>query len=253
MKVLVSNDDGIFAPGVYTLVSVLREFAEVMVVCPDGQRSGFGHSISVSKPIRPQKVSLMEDVTAYQVNGSPVDCIKVALEKLCSESPDMVISGMNAGANVGQDVYYSGTIGAAREGAMYGLPAMAFSLSRDQHGALNFDQSNVLLKYVFDKLLNFSIPRHYFLNINLPAVAYESLKGVKVVNPEVTNKKFDYMDLKDPKGRPAYWLSNRYLRMDYFDGESDYQSVLDGFITISVVDIRIGDQALNTDIYHLFT
>ena len=221
MNILVSNDDGIFAPGVYTLVSVLKNFAQVTVVCPDSQKSGFGHSITVSKPIRPRKVNLMEDVLAYQVDGTPADCIKIALEKLCPSMPDLVISGVNAGANVGQDIYYSGTIGAAREAAMYGIPAMAFSLARDDREQLDFEKSKTILYALLEKLLTLSIPKHEFLNINLPCLSNEELQGIKVVQPEVTNKKFDYMEVKDPKKNTAFWLSNRYLSMDNNTGEAD--------------------------------
>ena len=252
MKVLVSNDDGIFAPGVDTLVSVLKEFAQVIVVCPESQKSGFGHSITVSKPIRPRKVNLMEGVEAYQVDASPADCIKIALEVLCDSKPDLIISGMNAGANVGQDIYYSGTIGAAREAALYGIGAMAFSLGRNAQEKLDFVSSKKILHMLFDKLLSLQIPPYHFLNVNIPAMDLATMRGVKVVQPEVTNKKFDYMSIKDPKSNQAYWLSNRYLRMDAMDIETDYQALKDGFVTISALDARVTEPAFTDVIKNIF-
>ena len=253
MKVLVSNDDGIYAQGLYTLVSVLKDMSQVTVVCPDRQRSGAGHSISVESPLKVSKVDLMAEVDAYQVNGTPADCIKVGLEVICPQKPDLIISGMNAGANVGQDVYYSGTIGAAREGALYGIPAIAFSLARDQQESLNFEDSVPLLRMILNYLIDFPLPKDYILNVNLPAVDEEELKGIKVVNPELSQKKFDFLHLNNPKGQPVYWLNNRYNRMEDVAGDSDYQLLRQAYITISPIPCFIDQSSLCQTIQEYIT
>lgn len=251
MKLLVTNDDGIFAEGVYTLLETLKAYGDLTVVCPNQQKSGFGHSITVSRPMHLEEVDLMEGVQAYQLDGSPVDCVKVALDHILESKPDLIISGINAGANVGQDIYYSGTIGASREAVLYGLPAIAISLARDQEGQTNFKQAKDLLASLIDKLLAYKIPNHYLLNVNLPALSLEEYKGVQVLNPEVTQKKFDVLE-EVQEGERVFRLSNNYQEMSDYQGQADYYQVKAGYVTISPVPVRVVEDQLCQEIQKIF-
>ncbi|WP_164470892.1 5'/3'-nucleotidase SurE [Vaginisenegalia massiliensis] len=251
MRFLVTNDDGIYAPGLKTLVSVLKEFGQVTVVCPDGQRSGYGHSISVSHPLSVEEVHLLPDVEAYHVNGTPADCVKLALEKLCHHRPDWLISGMNAGANVGQDVFYSGTIGAAREGALNGVASLAVSLARNEEGDLNFDQSMPILHHSLAKLLTLKIPTATFLNLNIPACPAAQVQGYRFAPLGLDEMKFSFKSYHDPKGRPVYWLRNLYQQLDS-DQETDYGLLHQGFVTVSAVQVDTNHETLNHEFQRVF-
>ncbi|MGX7109671.1 5'/3'-nucleotidase SurE [Facklamia miroungae] len=238
MRILISNDDGVYAPGVLMLISLLEEIADLTVVCPESQRSGYSHGISVANPVGLTPVFLKKGISSYSVDGTPVDCIKLALETLYSEKPDWVISGINAGANVGQDIFYSGTVAAAREATLYGIPAIAMSLARDGQNKLDYTNVNLVLKDLLPKLLSLKVNDFYFLNLNIPTLGILKPDPIRVVNPEIINKKFDFFRLKNPKGQEVYWLSNRYHRMDTYQGESDYQLLKEGYITLSPISVQ---------------
>ncbi len=210
MQILLTNDDGIYAEGLYKLYIQLRKLGRVYIVAPERERSATGHGITVHKPLRANPVALDNEhrCKAWAVSGTPADCVKLALEALLPEPPDIVISGINWGANVGTDVLYSGTVSAAIEGAIAGLKSMAVSLDvRDNEP--NFSFAGEFVLKLLKKYIEFDIPPDTLLNVNIPDVAGEKIKGVSAT--KIAKRR--YIDAvekrKDPRGRSYFWLSGR--------------------------------------------
>lgn len=237
MKALISNDDGINSLGLLTLTNILKQFAEVVVVAPDYQRSGASHSITLDRPLKVGQVNLCQGVQAYQVNGSPVDCVKLGIEHLCSSQPDLVVSGINAGANLGQDLFYSGTLAIAREAQLYQIPAFALSMARDQDNLVHFSRIESSLQKLIQYLLANFKTFEGFLNINFPSMENQPIQGLKVVPMDLSIKKFDFKVMQDPKNRQVFWLRNRYQDIEPNQVKSDYHYIKSGYITASPLNL----------------
>jgi 5'-nucleotidase len=212
MNILVSNDDGILALGVRTLATTLATAGhQVTVVCPDRERSATGHGLTMHKPLRAEQADdiFPLDIRAWSCSGTPSDCVKLALGALLESPPDVVVSGINHGANLGSDVLYSGTVSAAMEGAMEGIPAIAVSLTHyvPESFALAAAFIGELLSPQSQLLLTPSL----LLNINVPALAPEQIKGAKVTRQGI-RRYFDQFEKRtDPRGKTYYWLAGEVL------------------------------------------
>lgn len=212
MKLLISNDDGIFAPGIRALANTLSQAGhQVTVVCPDRERSATGHGLTLHKPIRAEPVEGMfhPGIQAWACSGTPSDCVKLALGALMETPPEVVLSGINQGSNLGTDILYSGTVSAAMEGVIEGIPAIALSLAsftcQDFQPAAEFAQS--LLKTLTHYPLNMPM----LLNVNVPAVAAEHIQGV-VIARQGLKRYFDLFEKRiDPRGKTYYWLAGEVL------------------------------------------
>ena len=165
-SILISNDDGIFAPGIYALWQAMSEIGETIVVAPNTEKSAVGHAITISDPIRIEEVTRSNGFKGYAVNGTPADSVKIAVKSIMKEKPDIIISGINAGANVGQSLLYSGTISAASEGTLLGIPSIAISL--DALRDMDFSTSKVVAKKIVNKVLEYGLPNETLLNVNIP-------------------------------------------------------------------------------------
>jgi 5'-nucleotidase len=212
MDILVSNDDGIFAQGMRTLVIALAAAGHrVTVVCPDRERSATGHGLTMHKPIRAEAIESVfpEGVNAWSCSGTPADCVKLALGALLDGFPDLVISGINHGANLGTDILYSGTVSAAMEGVMEGIPAIAVSLtSYTQHTFK--PAANFICDLVTPKLLA-DMPVPLLLNVNVPALTADEIKGAKVTRQGI-RRYFDQFEKRvDPRGKTYYWLAGEVV------------------------------------------
>jgi 5'-nucleotidase len=212
MKLLVSNDDGIFALGIRTLANSLAEAGhQVTVVCPDRERSATGHGLTLHKPIRAEQVEAVfhPSISAWACSGTPSDCVKLALGALLSEPPDMVLSGINHGANLGTDVLYSGTVSAAMEGVMEGIPSIAFSLS--SFSAQVFQPAANFAKTLVAQLSEAPLPEVILLNVNVPAVPETEIVGVMMTRQGL-RRYFDQFEKRvDPRGKTYYWLAGEVL------------------------------------------
>jgi 5'-nucleotidase len=212
MKLLVSNDDGIFALGIRTLANSLAEAGhQVTVVCPDRERSATGHGLTLHKPIRAEHVEAVfhPSIAAWACSGTPSDCVKLALGALLSEPPDMVLSGINHGANLGTDVLYSGTVSAAMEGVMEGIPSIAFSLS--SFSAQVFQPAANFAKTLVAQLSEAPLPEVILLNVNVPAVPETEIVGVMMTRQGL-RRYFDQFEKRvDPRGKTYYWLAGEVL------------------------------------------
>ncbi|HSM81464.1 MAG TPA: 5'/3'-nucleotidase SurE [Nodosilinea sp.] len=208
MNILVSNDDGIFALGMRTLATTLAAAGHrVTVVCPDRERSATGHGLTMDRPIRAEMIESVftGDILAWSCSGTPADCVKLALGALMTTPPDVVVSGINHGANLGSDVVYSGTISAAMEGMMEGIPAIAVSLTSFTQGS--FDPAAEFIRDLLADRDRFTGGRPMLLNVNVPAVAATAIKGAKITRQGI-RRYFDQFEKRlDPRGKTYYWLA----------------------------------------------
>ena len=210
MKLLISNDDGIFAAGIRTLADTLAAKGhDVTVVCPDRERSATGHGITMHRPIRAEQVTSVyhPNTKAWACSGTPADCVKLALDALLDAPPDFVLSGINHGANLGNDVLYSGTVSAAMEGLLEGIPSLALSLASFTHP--NFQPAADYACQLLPQLAQLSQP--LLLNLNVPSVASEQIKGVMVARLGVRRYRDLFEKRIDPRGKTYYWLAGEVL------------------------------------------
>ncbi|BAT54038.1 stationary phase survival protein SurE [Nostoc sp. NIES-3756] len=212
MKLLISNDDGISALGIRTLANALAEAGhDVTVVCPDRERSATGHGLTLHQPIRAEIVESIfhPSIKAWACDGTPSDCVKLAIWALLDSPPDLVLSGINQGANLGTEILYSGTVSAAMEGMIEGIPSIAFSLT--SHISKDFQPAAKFATILVEQLATKPIPDLMLLNVNIPAVSWEEIAGVKFTRQGV-RRYVDVFDQRtDPRGKTYYWLTGEVL------------------------------------------
>ncbi|MDQ0208498.1 5'/3'-nucleotidase SurE [Alkalicoccobacillus murimartini] len=243
MKILVTNDDGIFSPGVAALVEVLQHFGEPIVVCPDQKKSGVSHSVTLRQPLKATVVKVFgENVKSWAVNGTPADCIRLGLDVLLNEKPDFVISGMNVGATVGRDIYYSGTMAAAVEASLYHVPGMAISVDRLSAEDLKYQMPKNLLYGLLENLLNQRLLKHVFFNINLPYIDKKDCKGIYPVAPDFSVSRYKYVELNDPDGCVYYWVKDRLKQPLLYQEGMDFAKLKEGYITISPLEGKLSQR-----------
>lgn len=248
MRILVSNDDGIHARGLRILVESVKELGEVFVVAPDRERSATGHSITVHRPLRVKKTRIPGiEVESWAVDGTPADCVKLAIEDLLIEPPGLVISGINQGPNLGTDVLYSGTVSAAVEGALNGFPSVAVSLA--SYCYQDFSQAGAFIQKFIPQLVKtilpqMNVPGNLLLNINIPGTGRPL--GVKVTR--LGNRRYVNIFEKrvDPRGRIYYWMAGEPL--DTEEGAengcgTDVQAVKDNYISVTPLQLDLTDYA----------
>ena len=237
LKIMITNDDGIFEPGVEALADVLSHFGEVVIVCPDTEKSAYSHKITLGQPLKLKKIDFAPTAEDYAVNGSPADCVKLAMEVLLKEKPDIVFTGINLGPNVGRDMYYSGTIAAAQEAMLYQVPSVAVSLDTFKKENIKFGIVKQMLYRVVEVILQNKIAKNVMLNVNLPYTSKELCKGVAVVPMDLTISRYHYTALNDPQGQDFYWLKDNYQNLKVNEG-TDYQLLKEGYITVSPIDLK---------------
>jgi 5'-nucleotidase len=212
MKLLISNDDGISALGIRTLANALAQAGhDVTVVCPDRERSATGHGLTLHQPIRAEIVESIfhPSIKAWACDGTPSDCVKLALWALLESPPDLVLSGINQGANLGTEILYSGTVSAAMEGMIEGIPSIAFSLT--SHIVRDFQPAAKFATILVEQLAAKPIPDLMLLNVNIPPVQWEEIAGVKLTRQGV-RRYVDVFDKRiDPRGKTYYWLTGEVL------------------------------------------
>jgi len=212
--ILISNDDGITAPGIRHLVEVTRDLGEVVVVAPSSPQSGMGHAITIGNTIRLDQVQIFDNVLAYECSGTPADCVKLAKHHVLRDrKPDLVLSGINHGSNSSVSVLYSGTMSAAIEAALEGLPAIGFSLGDFEHQA-DFSHTTPYIRQIIDHALANELPRHLALNVNFPKKSEIPIKGVKTCRQALARWQEEFDQRKDPRGRSYFWLTGSFLNLD---------------------------------------
>ena len=234
MHVLISNDDGVDAPGIRVLAQSLGRLGRVTLVAPDRDRSGASNSLTLDQPIR---VVQLED-GVYRVAGTPTDCVHLALCGLLDDDPDIVISGINNAANLGDDVIYSGTVAAAMEGRYLGLPAIAVSLCSQGHAPRHFDSAARAAALLMERLLVDPLPADTILNVNVPDRAWDAIEGFEVTRLGNRHRAEPCIRQLDPRGRPVYWIGPPGLEQDAGPG-TDFDAVRRGFVSITPIHVDL--------------
>jgi 5'-nucleotidase len=232
MHILISNDDGYRAPGLSCLANALQTAGKVTVVAPDRDRSGASNSLTLDSPLRARTA---ENGYIY-VEGTPTDCVHLAITGLLEQEPDMVVSGINAGANLGDDVIYSGTVAAAMEGRFLGLPAIAVSLVSSQPG--HFDTAARVVLDLLERLKGEPVPAETILNVNVPDLPYDELRGWQVTRLGQRHKSEPVISQTDPRGRPIYWVGPAGSEQDAGLG-TDFHAVRNGYISVTPIHVDL--------------
>lgn len=212
--ILVVNDDGITAPGIRNLIEVVNQLGEVVVVAPDGPQSGMGHAITLNNALRADNLKIDDGPQKeYAVSGTPVDCVKLAVNVIMDRKPDLIVSGINHGSNSSINVIYSGTMSAAVEGALESIPSIGFSLL-DHSWEADFTSSKPFVKEIIQMVLKNGLPEYTCLNVNIPKATEIPYKGIKICRQARANWIEEYDRRKDPRGRDYYWLTGTFENYD---------------------------------------
>jgi 5'-nucleotidase len=246
--ILVSNDDGITSKGIFTLVNVMKELGDVVVVAPDSPQSGMGHAITVGETLRLEENNIFEGVRAYECSGTPADCVKMARHFVLrgERQPDVIVSGVNHGSNSSISVLYSGTMSAAIEGAIEGTPSIGFSLADFSHKA---DMSHITsyIKLITARVLEKGLPKGVALNVNFPAKKEDNIKGIKVCRQANAKWVEEFDQRFDPNGRRYFWMVGSFVNFDKGD-DNDEWAIANNYV--SIVPCQF-DLTAHTAIEHL--
>lgn len=230
--ILVCNDDGITSRGIFNLITVMKELGDVIVVAPDSPQSGMGHAITVGDTLRLTESTLFEGVRAYECSGTPADCVKMARHHVLkgSRQPDIVVSGINHGSNTSISVLYSGTMSAAIEGAIEGVPAIGFSLCDFSHKA-DFSHTHDVIRKITQQVLTKSLPKGVALNVNIPPKRNEPLKGIRVCRQANAKWVEDFDHRKDPHGRSYFWMTGNFVNFDKGE-DNDEWAIANNYVSV---------------------
>ena len=235
--ILVTNDDGITAPGMRTLISVMRDIGDVVVVAPDGPQSGMGHAITVNDTLYIEKVDIDGKQPEYSCSGTPADCVKLAVREILDRKPDICVSGINHGSNSSINVIYSGTMSAALEAGIEGIPAIGFSLL-DYNWNANFEHCKPFVETITRQVLENGLPDGVVLNVNLPKLEDKEIKGIKVCRQARANWVEEFDKRTNPMGRDYYWLAGKFVNMD--EGEdTDEWALANGYVSLVPVQFDL--------------
>jgi 5'-nucleotidase len=248
--ILITNDDGITAPGIRSLVDAVKDLGKIVVVAPDKAQSGMGHAITIGTPLRLHKVNVFDEIEAYQCSGTPVDCVKLAVDKILRRKPDLCLSGINHGANHSINVIYSGTMSAAVEAAIESIPSVGFSLL-DYNIEADFSGAKKYVKIIVQKLLERKRDKHMVLNVNFPAVPEELIKGIKICRQAYAKYEEDFIERNDPNGRHYYWLTGEFVNFDK-GKDTDVWALANNYVSVVPVQFDLTNYNLKTKLEKLW-
>ncbi|MFV9483190.1 5'/3'-nucleotidase SurE [Christiangramia sp. OXR-203] len=237
--ILVTNDDGITAPGIRTLIEVMKEIGDVVVVAPDSPQSGMGHAITISDTLFCEQVTIKESYKhkEYSCSGTPADCVKIATQEILDRKPDLCVSGINHGSNSSINVIYSGTMSAAVEAGIEGIPAIGFSLL-DYSLNADFEPARKYVKAIVRNTLKNGLPEGVVLNVNIPKLESGDIKGMKVCRQANAHWEEEFDKRRSPQGRDYYWLTGTFVNKD--EGkDTDEQALADGYVSIVPVQFDL--------------
>jgi 5'-nucleotidase len=236
--ILVTNDDGINASGIRTLIEVMITIGDVVVVAPDSPQSGMGHAITLDSTLYAEEVNINDGShKEYSCSGTPADCVKLAIRELLPRTPDLCVSGINHGSNSSINVIYSGTMSAALEAGIEGIPAIGFSLL-DYSWNANFEASKKYVKTITENVLKEGLPNGVVLNVNIPNISEENIKGIKICRQAKANWVEEFDKRKTPQGRDYYWLTGKFVNLD--GGKDTDESALEnGYVSVVPVQFDL--------------
>lgn len=228
--ILITNDDGIAAKGIDALIRSMIRFGDVVVVAPDKPQSGMGHAITVNHPLRMDRSKIFQDIEAYSTTGTPVDCVKLGIYEVLKRKPDLLVSGINHGANFSTNVLYSGTMSAAVEGAMENIPSIGFSLC-DFAADADFSGAQKIVEEVTELVLRNKFPHHICLNVNIPKLPANEIKGIKFCKQAAAYWDDRFEERKDPFGHSYFWLTGKFQEIET-EEDTDLHYINEGYATI---------------------
>lgn len=240
--ILITNDDGITAPGIRNLVEAVKDLGKIVVVAPDKPQSGMGHAITIGNPLRMNKVDVFEGVESWQTSGTPVDCVKLAVDKILHRKPDLCLSGINHGANHSINVIYSGTMSAAMEASIESIPSIGFSLLDYDYEA-DFEPAKHYVKKIVKSILQKKLDKHLLLNINIPSVPLDEIKGIKICRQAYAKYEEDFKERKDPHGKKYYWLTGGFVNFDN-GTDTDVWALENNYISVVPVQFDLTNYKL---------
>jgi 5'-nucleotidase len=240
--ILITNDDGITAPGIRNLVEAVKGLGQVVVVAPDKPQSGMGHAITIGVPLRLNKVDLYGDIEAWQTSGTPVDCVKLAVDKVLHRKPDICLSGINHGANHSINVIYSGTMSAAMEASIESIPSIGFSLL-DYRFEADFTAARHYVHKIVESLLKTKMDKHLLLNVNIPSVPLNEIRGIKVCRQAYAKYEEDFNERLDPQGKKYYWLTGEFVNFDKGE-DTDVWALQNNYVSVVPVQFDLTNYEL---------
>jgi len=236
--ILVTNDDGIAAPGLRTLIEVMSALGDVVVVAPDSPQSAMGHAITVNSTLFVEKVVVDKvNQLEYSCSGTPADCVKLAVDQILDRRPDLCVSGINHGSNSSINVIYSGTMSAAIEAGIEGIPSIGFSLL-DYSWNANFEPTKPFVKSIAENVLKEGLPKDVVLNVNIPNLPKEELKGIKICRQARANWEEEFDKRKNPQGRVYYWLTGKFVNLDHGE-DTDEWALQNGYVSVVPVQFDL--------------
>jgi len=247
--ILVTNDDGITAPGLRKLIAVMKTLGDVVVVAPDSPQSGMGHAVTINSTLYVEKVTIDDgDQDEYSCSGTPADCVKLAVREVLKRKPDLCVSGINHGSNSSINVIYSGTMSAALEAGIEGIPAIGFSLL-DYNWNANFNHSASFVKTIAKNVLEHGLPDGVVLNVNLPNTERSEIKGIKICRQAKANWVEEFDKRTNPMGREYYWLAGKFVNLDHGE-DTDEWALANNYVSVVPVQFDLtahhAIQRLNT-------
>lgn len=228
--ILVTNDDGIISPGIRALVEAMHQIGEVIVVAPDSPQSGMGHAITIHDPLRIEEVEVFEGIKAWQCTGTPADCVKIAIDKILHRKPDLCVSGINHGSNSSINVIYSGTMSAAMEAAIDGIPAAGFSLLNYSFDA-DMTGAKYYAEHIARQILENGLPKGSLLNVNIPDLPLEKIGGIKICRQADARWVEEFDERFDPSGKRYFWLTGKFENADQ-GTDTDEWALENGYVSI---------------------
>ena len=244
--ILITNDDGVTAPGIMNLVEAVKDMGKIVVVAPDNPQSGMGHAITIGQPLRLHKIHSMENVETWSCTGTPVDCVKLAVDKVLHRKPDLCLSGINHGANHSINVIYSGTMSAAVEAAIESIPSAGFSLL-DYRLDADFTGARKYVRIIVEKMLSSKLDKHTVLNVNIPSVAPELVRGYKICRQAYAKYEEDFIERNDPHGRHYYWLTGEFVNFDK-GKDTDVWALANNYVSVVPVQFDLTNYVLKSQL-----
>lgn len=248
--ILITNDDGVTAPGILNLVEAVKDLGKIVVVAPDKPQSGMGHAITIGQPLRLHKIHTIDNVETWSCTGTPVDCVKLAVDKVLHRKPDICLSGINHGANHSINVIYSGTMSAAVEAAIESIPSVGFSLL-DYRIDADFTGARKYVRLIVEKMLKTKLDKHTVLNVNIPAVVPELLKGFKICKQAYAKYEEDFIERNDPHGRHYYWLTGEFVNFDK-GKDTDVWALANNYVSVVPVQFDLTNYVLKAKLEKLW-
>ncbi|WP_407522003.1 5'/3'-nucleotidase SurE [Lacibacter sp. MH-610] len=249
--ILITNDDGVTAPGIRNLAEAVKDLGKVVMVAPDKPQSGMGHAITIGYPLRMHKLQLIDGVETWQTSGTPVDCVKLAVDKILHRKPDICLSGINHGANHSINVIYSGTMSAAIEASIESIPSIGFSLLNYSMEA-DFSAAKIYARKIVEQVLAMKkVDKHLCLNVNIPNVGPDLIKGIKVCRQAYAKYEEDFDERLDPTGKKYYWLTGEFKNFDK-GTDTDVWALKNNYVSVVPVQFDLTNYVLKKQLEKTF-